>query len=475
MAATLGRKSYARIADVLTLPSLIQVQLESFEWFKKEGLAELFDEISPIESFNGGMQLWFPCKRVRDMGFDLSYRFDEPKHNIEECVERDMTYSAPLYVSVLLTGNEVPSPIKNEIFLGDFQLMTENGTFIINGTERVVVSPLIRSPGVYFEAEEDRTSGRRLAGAKLIPDRGAWMEFETRKSDYLTLKFNRKRTVPVTILLRALAAADDGLGNSPVKEGSDEEILELFATSDVNPDHPYIATTIRQEPTWEIKHGRTLAAEALIEFYRRIRPGDPPTLDNAREYLRDQLFDQRRYDLERVGRYKLNQKLGLHAIIPLEHRRVTGWDIVKLIERLILINNGVEGPDDIDHLGNRRVKTVGELIQAKLRVGLRRTERVIVERMSIRDQEQLSPVSLINIRPVVAAIREFFGSSQLSQFMDQTNPLAELRHKRTLSALGPGGLRRERAGFDVRDVHYSHYGRICPIETPEGPNIGLIG
>jgi len=279
----------------------------------------------------------------------------------------------------------------------------------------------------------------------------------------------------VTILLRALTAIDDDLGNAPLKEGSDEELLEIFAEADSNPDHPYIATTIRQEPTWEVKKGRTLAQEALIEFYRRMRPGDPATLDNAREYLRDQLFEQRRYDLERVGRYKLNQKLDLHDIIPLEHRMITTWDIVRLVERLILINNGVIEPDDIDHLGNRRVKTVGELIQGKLRVGLRRMERVILERMSIRDQEQISPVSLINIRPVVAAIREFFGSSQLSQFMDQTNPLAELRHKRTLSALGPGGLRRERAGFDVRDVHHSHYGRICPIETPEGPNIGLIG
>jgi DNA-directed RNA polymerase subunit beta len=252
-------------------------------------------------------------------------------------------------------------------------------------------------------------------------------------------------------------------------------LLELFADADSNPDHPFIATTIRQEPTWELTGGRTIAEEALIEFYRRMRPGDPATLDNAREYMMEQLFDQRRYDLERVGRYKLNQKLDLDKIVPLEHRRVTTWDMVRLIERLILINNGVKQPDDIDHLGNRRVKTVGELIQGKLRVGLRRMERVILERMSIRDQDNISPISLINIRPVVAAIREFFGSSQLSQFMDQTNPLAELRHKRTLSALGPGGLRRERAGFDVRDVHHSHYGRICPIETPEGPNIGLIG
>jgi DNA-directed RNA polymerase subunit beta len=454
---------------------LIDVQIESFEWLQVDGLAELFDEISPIISYNGGMKLYFPGNTPESKEFDLKYWFEDPKHGLEECVERDLTYAAPLYVSVLLAGSEVPEPIKQDIFLGDFPIMTDKGTFIINGTERVVVSQLIRSPGVYFESNEDRTMGRRLASAKLIPDRGAWMEFETRKSDYLTLKFNRKRTIPVTILLRALVAVDDGLDSSPIKDGSDEELLKLFAEADINEDHPYIETTIRQEPTWELPEGRKLAEEALIEFYRRMRPGDPATLDNAREYLQDQLFDQRRYDLERVGRYKLNQKLDLHEKIPLQHRRVAKWDLVKLVERLILINNNMAEPDDIDHLGNRRVKTVGELIQGKLRVGLRRMERVILERMSIRDQDQISPVSLINIRPVVASLREFFGSSQLSQFMDQTNPLAELRHKRTLSALGPGGLRRERAGFDVRDVHQSHYGRICPIETPEGPNIGLIG
>ncbi len=475
MASNVALKRYSRIPKAFDLPRLIEVQLESFDWLQAEGIAELFDEISPIESYNGGMKLFFPGNTSEAKEFSLKYWFDEPKHDIDECVERDMTYSAPLHVSVLLAGADVPEPIKQDIFLGDFPIMTEKGTFIINGTERVVVSQLIRSPGVYFEAPEDRATGRRLAAAKLIPDRGAWMEFETRKSDYLTLKFNRKRTIPVTILLRALAAVDDGLERPALKDGSDEELLARFAEADNNEDHPFIQTTIDQEPTWEIPEGRTVAEEALIEFYRRMRPGDPPTLDNAREYLRDQLFDPRRYDLERVGRYKLNQKLDLGKIVPLEHRRVTKWDIVRLVERLILINNGAEDPDDIDHLGNRRVKTVGELIQAKLRVGLRRMERVILERMSIRDQDQLSPVSLVNIRPVVAAIREFFGSSQLSQFMEQTNPLAELRHKRTVSALGPGGLRRERAGFDVRDVHYSHYGRVCPIETPEGPNIGLIG
>ncbi|TET84382.1 MAG: DNA-directed RNA polymerase subunit beta, partial [Anaerolineales bacterium] len=470
-----GQKWYSRIPDTFPLPRLIEVQIDSFTWLQEKGLAELFDEISPIVSYNGRMKLYFPSSSPESKEFELRYWFEDPKHDIEECLERDLTYAAPFYISVLLAGSEVPEPIKQDIFLGDFPIMTEKGTFIINGTERVVVSQLIRSPGVYFDAPENRATGRRLATAKLIPDRGAWMEFETKKSDYLTLKFNRKRTVPVTILLRALAAVDDGLEDTPIKEGSDEELLALFAAADVNPDHPYIATTIRQEPAWELKDNRTLAEEAMIEFYRRMRPGDPPTLDNAREYLHDQLFKQRRYDLERVGRYKLNQKLNLHDIVPLDHRRVTKWDLVRLIEHLILINNGVKQPDDIDHLGNRRVKTVGELIQGKLRVGLRRMERVILERMSIRDQDQISPVSLINIRSVVASLREFFGSSQLSQFMDQTNPLAELRHKRTLSALGPGGLRRERAGFDVRDVHQSHYGRICPIETPEGPNIGLIG
>ena len=475
MALKLERKSYARIPDLYKLPNLIEIQLDSFRWFQREGLAGLFDEISPIESFNKGMKLYFPGTSPESKEFNLKYWFADPKYSQEECLDRDINYATPLYVKVLLAGEEVPEPIVSEIFLGDFPLMTEKGTFIINGTERVVVSQLIRSPGVYFDAERDRTSGRLQAVAKLIPDRGAWMEFETRKSDYLTLKFNRKRTIPITILLRALVAVDDGMTDVPFKEGSDEELLELFSDVDINPDRQYIVSTLRQEPEWNGTKRRTIAEEALIEFYKRMRPGDPATLDNAREYLEQQLFDRRRYDLERVGRYKLNLKLGLMDIVPLTHRAVTKWDLVRLVERMIKINNGIETPDDIDHLGNRRVKTVGELIQNKLRVGLRRTERVIRERMSIRDQETVSPVTLINIRPIVASVREFFGSSQLSQFMDQTNPLAELRHKRTLSALGPGGLRRERAGFDVRDVHHSHYGRICPIETPEGPNIGLIG
>ncbi|HET9907135.1 MAG TPA: DNA-directed RNA polymerase subunit beta [Anaerolineales bacterium] len=473
MSSSLPRKTYARIPVNIKLPNLIEVQLDSFERLKREGLGDLFHEVSPIESYNKGMKLYFPSRSPESKQWGLKYWFGEPKHTIEECVERDLTYSSPLYVSVLLAGPDVPEPIKQDIFLGDFPEMTDKGTFIINGTERVVVSQLIRSPGVYFEAPTDRATGRSLAMSKLIPDRGAWMEFETRKSDYIILKFNRKRTVPITVFLRALSAVDDGIKNSMLTTGSDEEILSLFQDVDNNPERLFIASTLKQEPEWEITSKQTIAEAALIEFFRKMRPGDPATLDNARQFLEEQLFDQRHYDLERVGRYKLNQKLDLD--IPIPHRTVSKGDVIRLVRRMIQINNGVEPPDDIDHLGNRRVKTVGELIQNKLRIGLRRMERVIKERMSIRDQEQLSPVTLVNIRPVVAALREFFGSSQLSQFMDQTNPLAELRHKRTLSALGPGGLRRERAGFDVRDVHHSHYGRICPIETPEGPNIGLIG
>ncbi|MBX3085952.1 MAG: DNA-directed RNA polymerase subunit beta [Anaerolineae bacterium] len=477
MQQRLDTKNYARTSDVQALPSLIEVQLNSFNWFRDEGLGELFDEISPIESFNGNLKLYFPGFSEESKAYGLKYWFGEPKYPEDECLERDMTFAAPLYAKVALVNMEAGGEVvTNDIFMGDFPLMTANGTFIINGTERVVVSQLIRSPGVYFGSEEDRTTGRQMSTAKLIPDRGAWMEFETRKSDYITIKFNRKRTIPVTVLLRALAAVRDNFDNmSPIQFGTDEEILEVFKNVDTNPDHKFIEATLKAEPQWDLREGQTIAEAALLEFLKKMRPGDPPTLDTARTYLEQQLFDQRRYDLERVGRYKLNQRLGLDKDISRATRIVTKFDLVKLVERMININNGKATPDDIDHLGNRRVKTVGELIQNKLRVGLRRTERVVRERMSIRESDTITPVSLINIRPIVAAIREFFGSSQLSQFMEQTNPLAELTHKRTLSALGPGGLRRERAGFDVRDVHHSHYGRICPIETPEGPNIGLIG
>ncbi len=458
------RKSYSRLQEVLDLPPLIQVQLDSFNWFLKEGLRELFDEISPIVGYNKKLELWFG-----------DYRLGEPKYSQEECRERDMTYSAPLWVNVKLVNKETGEIVEQDVFVGDFPLMTERGTFIINGAERVVVSQLIRSPGAYFTLEEDRQSGRELCYAKLIPGRGAWLEFETSRKDVLSVKIDRKRKLPLTTLLRALAEVGktkEGydeflLPLGPViKEGTDEELLALFEDVDVDPEHPYIQATIEKDPT---KNGK----EALIDIYKRMRPGDPATEENARTYLENMFFDPRRYDLSRVGRYKLNRRLEVD--VPERVRTLTHQDFVAIVRRMIKINNREERPDDIDHLGNRRVKTVGELIQNQLRIGLLRMERVVRERMSIREPDQVTPLSLINNRPVVAAIREFFGGSPLSQFMDQTNPLSELTHKRRLSALGPGGLRRERAGFDVRDVHHSHYGRICPIETPEGPNIGLIG
>ena len=464
-------KSYAQISSVLDLPGLVEVQLKSYQWLQEEGLQQLFDEISPIESYNGQLSLYLPGEKAAEAEFDLGCRFVKPKHSRQECIDRDLTYAVPVYVDVALVNRETSEIVQQEIFIGDLPLMAENATFIINGTERVIVSQLIRSPGVYFDVEEG--GGHRLATAKMIPDRGAWMQFETRKSGYLTLRFNRKRIIPVTLFLRALAAIDDELHSDVLSEGTNEELLELFESADNDPDHPWIATTMQQEPELDLEDGKyTMAEAALIEFYRRMRPGDPATLENAEDYLSSQLFDPQRYNLQKVGRYKLNQRMGLN--LPLSVRTITKEDLVAFVRRMIHINNGVAGPDDMDHLGNRRVKTVGELVQAKLRVGIVRMERVIKERMSIRDDSP-TPVSLINIRPMVAVIREFFGSSQLSQFMEQTNPLASLTHKRTLSALGPGGLKRERAGFDVRDVHNSHYGRICPIETPEGPNIGLIG
>ncbi len=439
------RKSYARLQSAMPLPQLIQVQLDSYQWFQEKGLRELLDEISPIVSYNKNLELHFG-----------DYRFGEPKYPEAECRERDTTYFVPLYVQVKLVNRETGEIQEQEVFMGDFPQMTANGTFVYNGAERVVVSQLIRSPGVYFTALEDRQTGRRLCSAKLIPNRGAWLEVETSKRDLITVKVDRKRKLPVTILLRAIGYA------------TDEEILALFAEEDIVPEHQYILSTLEKEDP-----DKRTPEEALLDFYRRLRPVDPPTLDNARSHLDSLLFNPRRYDLGKVGRYKLNRRLGLE--VPAQHRVLTKEDIIEVVRRVIRINNGIEDDDDIDHLGNRRVKTVGELIQNQLRIGLLRMERVVRERMSIRDPDQVSPLSLINIRPVVAAVREFFGGSQLSQFMDQTNPLAELTNKRRLSSLGPGGLRRERAGFEVRDVHHSHYGRICPIETPEGPNIGLIG
>jgi DNA-directed RNA polymerase subunit beta len=469
------RYSFARISDAIAVPTLIETQINSFDWFRREGLRELFDEISPITDFTGkNMELRF-----------LDFQFGEPRYNEYECRERDMTFAAPLRVNVQLRVLSTGELKESEIFLGDFPLMTENGTFVINGAERVVVSQLIRSPGVYFKEEKDPTSGRGLHSAKLIPNRGAWLEFETNKRDVISVKVDRKRKIPVTILLRAVLgwnAQPDGTGqwtpdNELDQKGHDDDVLALFEHLEPS-DHQYIKTTLDKDPA---RHTR----EALMELYKRLRPGDPPTLENARSLIESLLFNPRRYDLAKVGRYKLNKNLwekdaraDVRAEAPdLKVRVLLPSDIFKIVERLIQLNNGVPGlhADDIDHLGNRRVRTVGELIQQQFRVGLLRMERVIKERMSLQDPETATPNALVNIRPVVAAMREFFGGSQLSQFMDQTNPLAELTNKRRLSALGPGGLSRDRAGFEVRDVHHSHYGRICPVETPEGPNIGLIG
>ncbi|MBI2863885.1 MAG: DNA-directed RNA polymerase subunit beta [Chloroflexi bacterium] len=443
-AKELVRKSYSRGSDVLNMPNLIQIQLNSFHWFQEEGLKELLAEISPIQDFTGNkLELRF-----------IDYKFGEPKYSEMECRERDMTYSAPLRVRVQLIIKETGEVKEQDLFMGDFPIMTGNGTFVINGAERVVVSQLVRSPGVYFTVEIDPTSGRDLCFGKLIPNRGAWLEFETSNKDVLSVKVDRKRKIPITTLLRAIGY------------GSDDEMIDLLSNVDVKPEHQYIRATIDRDPTKSVE-------EALIEFYRRLRPGDPPTLENARSLVNSLFFNFRRYDLGKVGRYKLNKNLGLD--VPMTQRVLTRDDLVEIVRRLVKVNNGMGAPDDIDHLGNRRVRAVGELIQNQFRVGLLRMERVVRERMTMQDPETATPSALVNIRPVVAALKEFFGGSQLSQFMDQTNPLAELTHKRRLSALGPGGLSRDRAGFDVRDVHHSHYGRICPIETPEGPNIGLIG
>src|SRR5579883_3117246 len=458
------RREYGRIPEIISVPNLIQVQLDSFQWFiggsdpvsrQESGLRELFDEISPIVDFTGTrMELRF-----------LDYEFGEPKYTELECREKDMTYSAPLRVEVQLIVKETEEIKEQQLFMGDFPLMTANGTFIINGAERVVVSQLVRSPGVYFTLEKDPATDRNLCSAKLIPNRGAWLEFETSNKDIVSVKVDRKRKIPITTLLRAIDR-DDHIDDE-TKLGTDERILDMFEDVESLSDiRHYISTTLDKEPSRNKR-------QALEEFYKRLRPGDPPTLENARQLLDSLFFNPRRYDLGRVGRYKLNKRLGID--VPQKTRTLTHQDIVSIVKQLIRINLGLGLPDDIDHLGNRRVRAVGELIQNQFRIGLLRMERVVRERMTITDPDQATPSALINIRPVVAAMKEFFGGSQLSQFMDQTNPLAELTHKRRLSALGPGGLSRDRAGFDVRDVHHSHYGRICPIETPEGPNIGLIG
>ena len=443
-------RSYSRSPSALRVPHLIQVQIDSFEWFKTQGLADLFDEVSPIEDLPGGR-------------FELTFQghyFDEPKHSEEYCRDNEITFSAPLYVTVQLYV-KAEGPAQGEkkeqtLFVGDIPMMTSSGTFIINGAERVVVSQLVRSPGVYFTTLTDPNSGRLLTSAKLIPYRGAWMEFDTSVRNLISVKVDRKRKTPVTMLLKAMGFMDD------------KEIFSLFEDVDTDPDRTFIQSTIDRDTPVSSQD------EALVEFYRRLRPGEPPSVDNAKNLLNNLFFNPRRYDLGRVGRYKLNRKL--HDSSFSEDRTLFPEDIIGLLRSMIEINNGRQEADDIDHLGNRRVRAVGELIQNQVRVGLLRMERVIKERMTTEmDPSTTTPAALINIRPIVASVREFFGGSQLSQFMDQTNPLAELTHKRRLSALGPGGLSRERAGFDVRDVHHSHYGRICPIETPEGPNIGLLG
>jgi len=460
---TMPRKSFARFAEAAPVPNLIQVQRDSFRWFKMEGLRELFDEISPISDFTGRtMELELA---VPGPDGEPGYEFGEPKLSEDECRLRDQTYAAPLRVRMRLRvkSGDAEGELKEQtIFMGDFPLMTANGTFIINGAERVVVSQLVRSPGVYFDANGDTASGRPLATAKLIPSRGAWLEFETSSRDVLSVKVDRKRKIPVTTLIRALGAAQ----GSPIKKGDNEELLALYEVDDNHRDHHYLQSTMDKDPA-------STTQEALLEFYRRLRPGDPPNLDNAKQLLNSLFFSFRRYDLGRVGRYKLSRRLRIEQNNA--ERVLTPLDLIEIVREMVRINNERSSRDDIDHLGNRRVRAVGELIQNQFRVGLLRMERVVKERMSITEPATATPSSLVNIRPVVAAMREFFGGSQLSQFMDQVNPLAELTHKRRLSALGPGGLSRDRAGFEVRDVHHSHYGRICPIETPEGPNIGLIG
>lgn len=496
------RYSYARINEVLPMPHLIDIQRKSYEWFMREGLCEIFHDISPIKDFTGNLELSFE-------GFTLG----EPKYTVEECKERDASYSAPLNVNVRLLYKDTGEIKESKVFMGDFPLMTETGTFVINGAERVIVSQLVRSPGVYYAVTMD-PSGKKMYGTTVIPNRGAWIEYETDLNDVIYARVDRTRKLPATVLLRAMGLTQN------------EDILALFN------NHPSVAATLERDTT-------TTREEALIEIYKKLRPGEPPTLENASALIEATFFDNKRYDLASVGRYKLNKKLGwrrrlldkvldqtlvdvstgeiiaeagtkidLDVIdkieesgifagpglkevfirlkeqpmkiictsdIPEDHRTITVEDVMASFGYLLNLMDGLGAGDDIDHLGNRRVRRVGELLQNQFRIGLARMERVVKERMTIQDVDVITPQALINIRPVVAAIKEFFGSSQLSQFMDQNNPLAELTHKRRLSALGPGGLSRERAGYEVRDVHHSHYGRMCPIETPEGPNIGLIG
>src|ERR1700730_11878984 len=470
-----SRVSFAKIPAVLDVPNLVEIQRESFKWFLKQGIREVFQEVSPIKDFTGNLELHFAVGRRRSrtpqedehgdlhLEFD-GYRLEQLKYSVDECRERDYNYSAALKVQVRLVNKETGEVKEQEVFMGDSPLMTEQGTFVINGAERVVVSQLVRSPGVYYSMSPD-PNGRLLPSATVIPTRGAWLELEVDGNNIIYVRIDRTRKLPVTVLLRAISQAktEDRRGDQHALT-SDEDILKYYGNDKA------IAATLHKDDS-------KTPQDALLAIYRRLRPGDPPTIESARTLLNTLFFDPRRYDLGRVGRYKLDKKLDLKPApegTP-DARVIKPKDILEIVRYLIALNNHEAKPDDIDHLGNRRVRSVGELLQNQLRLGILRMERVIRERMTIQDAGAITPQVLINIRPVVASIREFFGSSQLSQFMDQTNPLAELTHKRRLSALGPGGLSRERAGFEVRDVHHSHYGRICPIETPEGPNIGLIG
>jgi len=491
------RRTYSKTREVLEVPNLIEIQRKSYEWFLTNGLREMFDDISPIQDFTGNLVLTFG-----------EHSLGDPKYSVAACKERDVTFAAPLKVKVQLINRQTGEVKEQEVFMGDFPLMTDNGTFVINGAERVVVSQLVRSPGAYYSDSLD-PQGKRLYAATIIPNRGAWLEFEIDSSDIMYVRVDRTRKIPATVLLKALGYESDDL------------ILRLLGE-----DNPYVLATLDKDATDD-------QDEALVEIYKRLRPGEPPTVESARSLLNSLFFDPRRYDLAGVGRYKLNKKLAMRrrmldstagqdvidqdtgelvsragdmidrelaarierhlssfdmqlgdgSIVRLvgngqpdyEVKTLTREDVLAAVNYLANLYRGVGDVDDIDHLGNRRLRSVGELLQNQFRIGLARMERVVKERMTIQDVDIITPQALINIRPVVAAVKEFFGSSQLSQFMDQTNPLAELTHKRRLSALGPGGLSRERAGFEVRDVHFSHYGRMCPIETPEGPNIGLIG
>lgn len=462
-----NRVSFAKLREPLEVPGLLDVQTDSFEWLIGSprwresaaergdvnpvgGLEEVLYELSPIEDFSGSMSLSFSDPR-----------FDDVKAPVDECKDKDMTYAAPLFVTAEFINNNTGEIKSQTVFMGDFPMMTEKGTFIINGTERVVVSQLVRSPGVYFDETIDKSTDKTLHSVKVIPSRGAWLEFDVDKRDTVGVRIDRKRRQPVTVLLKALG-------------WTSEQIVERFGFSEI------MRSTLEKDNT-------VGTDEALLDTYRKLRPGEPPTKESAQTLLENLFFKEKRYDLARVGRYKVNKKLGLHVGEPITSSTLTEEDVVATIEYLVRLHEGqttmtvpggVEVPvetDDIDHFGNRRLRTVGELIQNQIRVGMSRMERVVRERMTTQDVEAITPQTLINIRPVVAAIKEFFGTSQLSQFMDQNNPLSGLTHKRRLLALGPGGLSRERAGLEVRDVHPSHYGRMCPIETPEGPNIGLIG